>query len=170
MRAPILFVLTGLAFGAAACATVETPATAPPGSPEIVSAPAPIVNHDWFFGVDQGEAGLAYGLDESDDIWLSLTCRQGSGRLELLRPVGAEHPPLISLESGGETGTYPATSEPSELHEGVFLVAQAAAGDPVFRRFRQTGWLIVLGPDYRDAMVPHPASSPNIERFFAFCG
>ncbi len=166
MRIPVLIVLTGLALGATACATIETPVDPPP----VSSAPAPIENHDWFFQTEDGDAGLAYGLDESDDIWLSLSCRQGSGRLELVRPVGADHPLTISVESGGDTETYPATSEPSELHDGVYLTAQAPARDPVFQRFRRTGWMAVLGPDYRGVMVPQPASTPNIERFFAFCG
>lgn len=167
MRAPILIVLTGLALGAAACATVETPDVS---SPPTAAAPGPIENHDWFFESDGGEAGLAYGLDESDDVWLDLSCRQGSGRLELVRPAATGHPESISVESGGETASYPATSEPSELHEGVFLVGEASTRDSVFQRFRQTGWMILTGPGYRDAMVPHPASAPNIERFFAFCG
>lgn len=164
MRAPVLIILTGLTLGAAACATVE-----PRPSP-VASAPPPIEYHDWFFGTEEGLAGLSYGLDESDDVWLSLTCRPGSGRLELTRPVDTGHPLTISVESGGETGTYRATSEPSELHDGVFLVAEASASDPVFRRFRQTGWMIVQGPGYRDAMVPQPGSAPHIERFFTFCG
>ncbi len=167
MRTPILILLTGLALGAAACATVEPAPVAPPPT---VAAPAPIENHDWFFEIEEGHAGLAYGLDESDDVWLSLSCRHGSSRLELIRPVGNDHPLTISVESGGETETYRATSEPSELHDGVYLTAAASARDPVFQRFRQTGWMTVLGPEHRDAMVPQPASAAHIEQFFAFCG
>lgn len=166
MRVPVLFVLTSLALGASACATVERT----PASVTVAAAPDPIENHDWYFGSDEGQAGLSYGLDESDDVWLSLSCHQGSGRLELSRPVDSGHPLEISVASGGETATYPAVSEPSELHDGVFLIAAANTRDPVFQHFRQTGWMTVQGPGYRDAMVPHPASRPNIERFFSFCG
>lgn len=167
MRAAALLMLTGLALGAAACASVEPP---PATTPSIPPAPAPIENHDWFFDNDEDQAGLSYGLDESDDVWLSLHCRQDSARLELSRPVGAGHPMAISVESGGEAATYPARSEPSELHDGVFLIADAGTRDPVFQQFRRTGWMIVLGPDARDPMVPHPETETSIERFFAFCG
>ncbi len=167
MRAPILIVLSGLVLGTAACAT-DVPAPAP--SPPILSPPAPIENHDWFFGTEDGQAGLTYGRDESDDIWLGLSCRRGSGRLELSRPVDDRHPLTLTVESGGESARYPATSEPSELHEGVFLIAEAGTGDPVFRQFRQTGWMSVIEPNGRHAMVPHPATEPDIGRFFAFCG
>ena len=166
MRLRVLIVLSGLALSAGACAIVE-PVPAPA---LIVSAPAPIEDHDWFFSTDGDQAGLSYGLNESDDVWLSLGCRRGSGRLDLIRPVEAGHPLTISVESGGEAGVYPATPEPSELHDGVFLVAQARARDPVFQQFRQTGWMVVLGSNDRNTMVPYPGSEPNIERFFAFCG
>ncbi|MGV8928360.1 MAG: hypothetical protein ACOH1E_01285 [Brevundimonas sp.] len=167
MRAPVLILLTGLTLGATACATVEPD----PASVSVAAAaPDPIDNHDWFFASEDNEAGLTYGLDESDDVWLGLSCHRGSGRLQLSRPVDSRHPLTLSLESGGETGQYPATTEPSELHDGVFLIAEAGARDPVFRQFRQTGWMVILGPDDRDAMVPHAASAPDIERFFAFCG
>ena len=117
MRAPVLIALTVVAQTAAACATVE-PVAAPPA---VVSAPPPTENHDWFLGIEEDQAGLDYGLEESDDIWLSLSCRRSSGRLELSRPVGVGHPPTITVESGGLIGTYSATSESSELHDGVFL-------------------------------------------------
>lgn len=169
MRAPTLFVVTSLVLGAAACASVERGPPVPT-PPVIVSAPAPIENHDWFFGDEDDEAGLSYGLDESDDVWLTLSCHRGSGRLELSRPVGAGHPAEIFVESGDRAATYPAVAETSELHEGQLLIAEAGAGDPVFQQFRQTGWMIVQGPDYRDALVPQPESGSRIERFFAFCG
>lgn len=122
------------------------------------------------FGTGEGRAGLAYGLKESDDVWFGLSCQRGTGRLELSRPVDHRHPLTISVEAGGETGRYPARSEPSEVHEGVFLMAEASTRDPVFQQFRQTGWMTVGEPNDRHAMVPQPASRPNIERFFAFCG
>lgn len=167
MRAPVLILLTGLVLGATACATVEP---GPASLSGVAATPDPIANHNWFFASEDNEAGLTYGLDESDDVWLGLSCHRGSGRLQLSRPVENRHPLMLSLESGGETGQYPARTEPSELHDGVFLIAGAGTGDPVFRQFRQTGWMVILGPDYRDALVPHPASAPDIERFFAFCG
>jgi hypothetical protein len=166
MRLPALLMLSGLTLGAAACATVEP--TAPAGPP--LAAPAPIAGYDWIYHADGDEAGLAFGVDESDDVWLALSCNRGSGRIELIQPVGEAHPRVISVESGGDTETYPATAEPSELHEGVFLTAEGRASDPVFLRFRRVEWLAVYGPDYRHVMAPHPQSTAGIERFFAFCG
>jgi hypothetical protein len=166
MRAAPLLAFAGLAMSLAACAT-GTPAPLP-AAPS--SAPAPVENHDWFFSRDANQAALAYGLAESDDVWLGLSCLRGGGRLEMHRPVEAGHPASISLESGGDTEIYPAAAEPSGLHDGDILIAAASTADPVFQRFRRVGWLAVYGADYRLPMVPHPQSAPGIERFFTFCG
>ena len=169
MRARALIVLTGLALGAAACATVETPLEP---APVVVSSgsPAPVANHDWFYHRDGEEARLVYGLAESDDLRLGLDCRQGSGRLALSAVGGPDAKPEIHVEAGGETERFAAQSEPSELHEGVFLTAEAATNAPVFQRFRRVGWLALWQDGERQAYAPHPGSTPNIERFFAFCG
>lgn len=169
MRAPVLIILTGLTLGAAACATVETP-TAP--APDVVSsgAPVPVADHDWFYHRDGSEARLVYGLAESDDLRLGLDCSQGSGRLALSAVGGPDAKPEIYIEAGGETERFAARSEPSELHEGVFLTAEAAANAPVFQRFRRIGWLALWLDGERQAYAPQPESVPNIERFFAFCG
>ncbi|RZJ27705.1 MAG: hypothetical protein EON85_10650 [Brevundimonas sp.] len=133
-------------------------------------APAPVEHYDWFLHQDAQEARLAYGREESDDLRIGLDCRKNSGRLALsaVAPEGAAHE--IHLESGGDTERYAAQAEPSELHDGLFLTAEAKAGDPVFQRFRRVGWLAVWQGEERQAYAPHPASSDRVERFFAFCG
>lgn len=168
MRVPVLLALAGLAMSAAACATVApSPAS---DAPAPSSSPMPVENYDWFFSTDADHAALAYGLADSVDVWLGLTCQRGAGRIDMHRPVEVGHPSSISLESGGDTETYPATAESSGLHDGPILMAEAPTADPVFQRFRRVGWLAVYGADYRLTLVPHPASAPGVERFFAFCG
>ncbi|MEY4555779.1 MAG: hypothetical protein RL093_898 [Pseudomonadota bacterium] len=169
MRASILIVLSGLVLGAAACATVEAP-VGPAPAVASSGSPAPIADHDWFYHRDGEEARLVYGLAESDDLRLGLDCSQGSGRLALSAVGGPDARPEIHVEAGGETERFPARSEPSELHEGVFLTAEADADAPVFQRFRRVGWLALWLDGERQAYAPHPDSAPNIERFFAFCG
>lgn len=169
MRAATLTLLTGLALTATACATVETPA----GPVPVVAssgAPAPVADHDWFYHRDGDAARLVYGLAESDDLRLGLDCSEGSGRLALSAVGGPDARPEILVEAGGETQRFAAQSEPSQLHEGVFLTADATADAPVFQRFRRIGWLALWVDGERQAYAPHPESAPNIERFFAFCG
>jgi len=169
MRAPALIILTGLTLGAAACATVEVPVEPSPGAAAF-SAPAPVADHDWFYHLDGEDARLVYGLAESDDLRLGLDCTRGSGRLALSAVGGPDAKPEIHVEAGGETERFPAQSEPSQLHDGVFLTAEAEADAPVFQRFRRIGWLALWLDGERQAYAPQPESAPNIERFFAFCG
>ena len=169
MRTPALIILTGLTLGVAACATVEAPTEPAPGVASS-GAPVPVADHDWFYHRDGSEARLVYGLAESDDLRLGLDCSQGSGRLALSAVGGPDAKPEIYVEAGGETERFAARSEPSELHDGVFLTAEANADAPVFQRFRRVGWLALWLDGERQAYAPHPESAPNIERFFAFCG
>lgn len=167
MRLPVLFAVAGLTLGVAACATVETPPVL-----KDASAPQPLERYDWIYFADGDEASLAYGVDETDDVWLDLSCRRGSGQVMLGRSVSDAEPHVIALESGGDTERYQARFEPAhpEHDDGGYLISEAAASDPVFLRFRSTGWLALYGDDYRTPMVAHPGSEARIERFFAFCG
>jgi hypothetical protein len=169
MRVPALLLLSGLALGAAACTTTET-TVGPIAETPLASSPQPVEGYDWFYHVDADEARLAYGLAESDDLRLGMDCRRGAGRLELSATSADAGAKDIHVESGGETERFPAASEPSEVHDGVFLTAQADVDAPVFQRFRRVGWLALWQGDTREAYAPHPASRDNIERFFAFCG
>ncbi|HEY0102080.1 MAG TPA: hypothetical protein VGB60_01300 [Brevundimonas sp.] len=170
MRTCALLVLSGLALVVAACATVETPT--PPGASPASPAgePSPVAGYDWFFHAEDGSARLAYGLAESDDLKLALECAQGSGTLALNSIAAKGARSEIHLESGGETERFRAASEPSQIHDGVFLTSEAPSGHPVFQRFRRIGWMAQWRGDAREAYAPQPASRSNIERFFAFCG
>jgi len=169
MRATVLIVLSGLTLGAAACTTVETPVELAPGV-TTSAAPAPVADHDWFYFRDGDEARLVYGLAESDDLRLGFDCGQGSGRLMLSAIGGPDARPEIHIEAEDLTARFPAQSEPSQLHEGVFLTAEAAANTAVFQRFRRIGWITLWQDGERQVFVAQPESVPNIERFFAFCG
>ena len=63
-----------------------------------------------------------------------------------------------------------AEGEPSPLHDALILTASAEVSEPVLQRFRRVGWVALWREGVRETYAPHPASAPNIERFFAFCG
>lgn len=162
LAATLAVATCGLAM--AACATTATPPAAASSG-----TPMPVTGLDWHLTIDEPGAKLAYGIEESDELKLGLTCERGTGRLEInaMRPANTRE---LHLESGGETERYRARAEPSGLHEGVFLSAQARTADPVFQRFRKVGWLADLQGGRRETYAPHAAAAPSIEQFFAFCG
>jgi len=170
MRVPALLALSGLTVALAACGTVDPPAAALVEGAVSSGAPAPVEGYDWFYHLDDESGRLAYGLAESDDLKLGLECVRSSGRLALHAIAEKGAKPEIHVESGGETERFRASSEPSQLHDGVFLSAEASTAEPVFRRFRQVGWMAQWRDGEREAYAPQPASAANIDRFFAFCG
>lgn len=169
MRARALVLLIATALTAAACASVE-PVSPAPGSMAGAAAPLPLEGYDWMLTLDGDEAHLIWGVPESDDMALGFACRRGTGRTGLVTLVEDRAEPVIILESGGETGRFPAEGEPSLLHEALILSAEAPTSEPVLQRFRRLGWIAQWHGDERAAYAPHPGSEPNIERFFAFCG
>ena len=159
---------------APALAALALTACAPTVTSNLVSAssgaPVATPGYDWHFNEDAEEASLSYGVAETDDVPLDLSCRPGSGALQILQTVAEGHPRVIALESGGDSETYPAKAEPSAMHDGLDLTAVARTTDPVFLRFRKLGWLAAYGPDYRTPFVAQPGSAGQIDRFFALCG
>ena len=123
----------------------------------------------WIYNADAGEAKLAYGTPQSDDVPLMMACAPGSGRVALsqggLRPGDG-----IALASGSHRTTFRGTAEPDQLSGGVWMTAEADAADPLLRSFRDTGRLVLAGPGGGGALHAGPADRDAITRFFAACG
>lgn len=154
-----------------ALSTLAACATRPDAPAPVVeaSAPAPIDGYDWFMHADEQEAMLAYGVANSDDLKLRLDCAPASGRLRLTTPAAGSDREIF-LESGGDAERYAAVAEPSGIHDGDLLIAEAAAADPVFLRFRRLGWIAAWHGDQREVYAAHPGSQKGVSDFFAACG
>ncbi|WP_024354819.1 hypothetical protein [Brevundimonas naejangsanensis] len=157
---------------AAAVASVSAlGACAPTVAPMATSAaPLPVAGYDWFLNEDPDEPRLSYGLAQSDDVPLSLMCAPGSGKIGL--SLAADRTPqrlAVTLESGGDTETFPARVEEAVIHDGVHLVATAPASHPVFQRFYRLGWLAVWNGDQRSMMAAQPGSEGRAARFLERC-
>ena len=151
----------------AACASVETPE--PVVTAAASPAPAPVAGYDWHYTPDGDVARLAYGVEASDDLRLGLDCTAGSGKVDLTA-LGQTGDREIYLESGGDTERFAAEGEPSQLHDGDILTANAATSEPVLQRFRRVGWIAQWVDGKREVYAPHPGSEAGVERFFAMCG
>ncbi|OGN50319.1 MAG: hypothetical protein A2352_07205 [Caulobacterales bacterium RIFOXYB1_FULL_67_16] len=150
----------------AACATSggrSSPSPAPDAG-----APTPVANYDWHLNLEPQEAGLAYGVANSDEVKLQLRCATGSGALDLAAMLDKPSRQL-HLESGGDTDRYPAVSEDAGITDGHYAQADAKTKDPVFQRFRRLGWIAVWDGETRRTYAAHPQSLADIERFFVAC-
>lgn len=168
-------VVVALALAAGACATPMETGPAPTAAPAAVaglappSAPAPVPDYDWISHVDSDSAALAYGLAQSDDVPLLMSCRPRSGRVEISRPA-ERHRDSVVLSSNGAVLSVPVVSEPSELHEGVFLTGEAATSEAALQEFRRAGWLSLHEDGSWHGLAGHGGSGAAIDRFFSACG
>lgn len=160
----------GLALLAAGCASGGVEPTPIYPAPPSYVAPSPMEGRDWHLSQYWDQSTLAYGVAESDDVNLVLTCADGAGEVSMFRDVANSAPREFHLEAGGDSGRFEADSEPSMLTDGQLLTAHAPTSDPVFRSFRSLGWLASWTGDAREGYAPQPGSEGNIERFFAACG
>jgi hypothetical protein len=168
MRA--VLAVTGLALLAAGCASTETEPTPIEQVVVTYAAPTPMAGRDWHLSQYWDQSTLAYGVAESDDVNLVLTCADGAGEVSMFRDVANNAPREFHLEAGGDSGRFAADSEPSMLTDGQLLTAHARTNEPVFRSFRSLGWLASWTGEDREGYAPQPGSEGNIERFFAACG
>ena len=133
----------------AACAT---PAPVPGSASTTGPGPAPVSDYDWHLHQDPLENSLTYGLADSDEVKLKLSCQTASGALDLAAVLD-KPTSRLRLESGGDMETYAAMSEPAGIIPGHYAEAQAKTRDPVFQRFRRLGWIACLlytSPSPRD--------------------
>lgn len=175
MKSRVLIPPVAAGLLAAACASVDVDAPlrdpGPAAAPvPAASAPAPIPNYDWHLNQHENEVSLAYGVADSDDVRLSLHCLAGARTVTLHKDVEDGAPPVIHLESGGETERFPAEGEESLLSGGVILTAQAETAHPVLQRFRRLGWVASWVGERREPYAAHPGSETAVEGFFSACG
>lgn len=163
MRHAILILLA--AASVAACATA--PVTPVPVV-RPVEAPAPIAGLDWFLTDDPSETRLAYGMANSGDFRMALTCLPGSGRLGLIQASETGRSEMV-LESGGDIEKLVATVEPAGVLDGDILLAETTTSAPALLRFRALGWLAIWQGETREILAAHPTSRPSIEQFFVLC-
>lgn len=161
-----LLCLLGAAMLVTACST--TAPAPPPSSAAVSGAPMPVDGLDWFLTEEPDETRLAYGVANSGDFRMALTCNPRSGRLDLI--LAAEDAATVMvLESGGEMERLMATAEPAGVMDGILLLASTDPSVPVLRRFRTLGWLAVWQGDHREMLTAHATSRPSIDRFFVVC-
>ncbi|MET0272575.1 MAG: hypothetical protein ABW360_06260 [Phenylobacterium sp.] len=109
------------------------------------TAPEAMAGMDWSFtdaAAGGGEAKLAFGAPNSDNVVVMLACQAKSGRIAV-STVEASPAAAITLTSRGRTSRHAAQALPNELGDGTLVEAQAPAADPTLASFAETGQLAV---------------------------
>lgn len=113
---------------------------------------------------------LAYGRANSDAVWLMLTCKPGTGRVEVIQTQGKDQDGPVSLSSGFQSTRLDGKAE-AEDGPGDFMIrASANTSDAALAGFRASGRLSVAGPGYRYRIAATPAEREDVAHFFTRCG
>lgn len=141
----------------------------------------------WFGAVDKAEAFLTYGIPDSDEVQLSLSCTRKTGQIRAFFPVEhrlavslrggtvwvdevgrpAPWPVSVTVASGDQSTTVRGQADADELGGGSSVTVELSERAPVMQAFAKTGQLrlIALGET-----VAHPAAPRrDASRFVRAC-
>ena len=140
----------------AACAH-EAPQTAQPMS--------------WALNHTESEgAKLAYGVPQTDQVLVMMTCQMNSGQVEVSMTAPQDRARgRIGLASRGERLDLPADVAPSPMGDVAVVMAQAEAGQAAFDRFARSGDLTVSGQGRTVKAVARGDDRQKVADFFGAC-
>lgn len=115
----------------------------------------------WHLSQEGAMAKLAYGVANSDQLALMVTCEPGQGQAVVYGDVQPASPRLIQTR-GGEIAIDPLNGDLAD--EG-----RIALSDPVMRDLASRGRLRVEGDAGRFQLNATPAERGLIQRFFTYC-
>lgn len=165
-RLPALGACAGLVL-LAACASL--PSTTAPNMALPAAAPAPQDDYDWHFERQPQTVQLAYGVANSDDIPFGLSCRPGSGQIQMTTPSLDAKLKTITLGTSEASQTYGARQEAAEMFDGYLLHAQTTPSDPVLLSFAKLGWLVIAHEGSWAGLSPQTATKTQGQDFLAAC-
>lgn len=171
VSAPRLMALGALSALLLTAACVSAPSGIAPATtlPPLSEAPARNGDYEWFLDHEDDEVQLFYGLANSDDIPLGLTCARGSGQINISTPDPHGHARQMTLTSGGQVSTYRATSRPAEVFDGYLISATTTPADPVMQAFAVHGWLAIAAKDRWVGLAGDDSTRQSASRFMADC-
>lgn len=129
---------------------------------------SPIDNYDWIVELND-EPMLAYGVPNSDDAPLVMTCQPRSGQVEVSLMSASVKSKPIAMATSSMTRSINATGQPEEMSGGYMLQGQIAADDALFDSAHETGWIAVRPDDTWVALVPQPGTRLNAKGFAQAC-
>jgi hypothetical protein len=147
----------------AGCMAQQAPA--PPG---VV---ARLPNEGFFFNQDGGEATLAYGRANSDDVRLMLHCTAGERQVEITDTAHGEarKGDSLVLTSGKARSALPASVEVHDESGGKLAVVRADPALPALDGFRRSGDIAISLGSRGYALSATAGERAVIARFFSVC-
>ena len=123
----------------------------------------------WNLQYEGDAAKLTYGIANSDQIQLMLTCAVGSRTVEVFGPASpdAERVRLMSATGATEVAVSP---EPDPMSGAASMKTELPSEAAALQGFRQNGRLTVTVDEGRDVpMHAVRAETPQVQAFFDHC-
>ncbi|MGZ3367088.1 MAG: hypothetical protein ACXWKY_20525 [Caulobacteraceae bacterium] len=141
------------------------------GAPPARDQTARLPNEGFFFDQDGGEAKLAYGRANSDDVRLMLTCEAGKRQVEITDAAHgqARAGDMLVLTSGKARSALAASLEPNDETGGKLAIAHADPALPALDGFRRSGEIAVKLGSREYALSATAGERAGIARFFSVC-
>ncbi len=125
-----------------------------------IEAPAPAMG--WHLSHEGAMAKLAYGVANSDQLALMMTCEPGQAQAVIYGDVRPASPRLTKASTG------PMAIDP--LSGGLGDEARLALGDPTLKGLARNGKLAVEGDAGHFELTADGDERRLIRKFFAYCG
>lgn len=154
--------------GAVAAGDLLSDAGVPAPGRSLVEAMTPAPAMGWHLLHEGERAKLAYGVANSDQIALMMSCAPGDGAVEVF---GVVHPdtPRLTLAADAETTELDGAPEVDPITGAMAVETRAPIADPVLQRFKRGGDLAVVGRGERKALGASGEERRRIADFFAHC-
>ena len=128
-------------------------------TPEAVAAPSPM---GWHLSHEGEMAKLAYGVANSDQLALMMTCEPGQTQAVVYGEVQPASPRLF------KAAMKAAAIDP--LSGGIADEARIPLADPALRKLAQSGKLTVEGDAGHFELTADGDERRLVREFFAYCG
>jgi hypothetical protein len=115
----------------------------------------------WHLSQEGSMAKLAYGVENSDQLALMMTCEQGQTRATVYGDVRPASPRLV--KAAISTAIDPLSGAMSDE-------SRISVGDPALQRLARSGKLAVEADAGQFELSATPAERRLIGDFFAYCG
>jgi hypothetical protein len=157
-----------LAAGAVVLGACST--TTPPKA-TVTTTPGPAVDPSMVWNSyksAEGEAHLAFGTPDTDNIGILFQCRPKAGTVKFSTDLD-QRADSVRLRSGAADKRYAAKPERSEMTGGWSALGEIPLPDPVLAAFEKTGLISQVEAKAYPQNARTDAERARIKRFFGFC-
>jgi hypothetical protein len=136
--------------------------------------PAAAAERSWTFNADEEGAYLNFGMPESDDTLIAMSCEPKRGTWELIAYIDAKgvkpgKPAKLTLSAGGRSATLAGKGQSDEMNGITDVLVEGKIDQAALAVLAEKGPLVVTVPGSREEIDPTTMEDKGA-KFAAACG